>query len=474
MIAFGAVALSGCVDRAAQEQAKKTEEMVKDETVAVTVQAVSKQTLAETLEITGELATTTDSSIGSKVGGRLSAVYVQDGSAVSAGQVIAEIDSAVQRAQVQQAQQQVNAARSALNQAMTNARITPQRSAAAVATAQAQLRAAKAQLEKARKGARTEEVAQAQSRVTAAKSALETAKKDRDRAKSLYDQGATSQQRYEAAENAYQAALANYESALEGLRLTQNATRPEDLAAAEEQVRQAEENVRSVQAQRQLDAILPQQVEQARANLLAAQASLSMARETLSDTQIRSPFSGKVFGKPAQAGTVVNPGTPVARIVGKEGLYFEGDVPEGSISQIRQGGQVTVKLDALGDQSLTGHIVSVAASTQDVARIFRVRISLDNPPAGAIPGMFARGAVTLSSVEGADVVPSSAIVKDGADAYVYVVSGDTVKKTKVSIGMERDGTTQVIGLSEGTKVVVDGARNLTDGAKVKVQETPTA
>lgn len=460
----------GCVNREAQAQGKRTEELIKDPTVSVTVEPVSVRSLSETLEITGELATSSDTTVGSKVAGRLVSVSIQDGSAVSAGQVVAELDATLQRAQVQQAQQQVNGARAALNQALTNARVAPQRSAAAVATAEAQLRSAKAQLSKARSGARTEEVSQAQAQVTAAKSSMETAKRDRDRARTLFEQGAVSQQRVDAAENAYQAALSNYEAALENLRMKQNWTRPEDLSAAEEAVRQAEEGLRSAQAQKSLDALLKDQVDQARANLKSAEAALSIAQQNLADTQIRAPFSGKVFGKPSQPGSVLNPGSPVFRLVGKEGLFFEGSVAEKIVGQLSQGDTVAVTLDALGSDSITGHVVSISATSQEVARVFRVRIAIDGAPEAAKPGMFARGIVSLKTIEGASVVPSSAVISEGADSFVFTAEGNVAKKVKVTLGLKTDGMVQVSGVPSGTKVVVEGAVGLTDGKKLKVQE----
>lgn len=465
-----ALGITGCVNREAQAQGKRTVDLIKDPTVPVSVQPASTQTLTETLEITGQLATSADTTVGSKIAGRLVSVNVQDGSSVTAGQVIAELDASMQRAQVQQAQAQVTAARAALSQAQTNLKIGPQRSAAAVAVAQAQLRAAKAQLAKARMGARSEEVAQAQAQVNAAKSALETAKRDRDRARTLHEQGAISQQRLDAAENVYQSALSNYEAALEGLRMRQNWTRPEDLSSAEEQVRQAEEGLRSAQAQKALDALLDQQVEQARANLRSAEAGLSLAHQNLADAHIRAPFAGKVFGRPAQAGTVLNPGSPAARIVGKEGLYFEGDLPEASVAQVKPGDSVEVTLNALNSGPITGHIVSISPTSQEVARVFRVRVALDRAPKGAMSGMFAHGKVTVRRVAEATVVPFVAIQSADKDPYVFTIEGTKAKKVAVKLGLKTDGLVQVEGITPGAKVVIEGARGLVEGKEVKVQE----
>jgi RND family efflux transporter MFP subunit len=473
-ICVGALALAGCVDRESQKQAKVTERLIKDPTAPVRLAPVGSEDLVETLEITGQLTTSADTTVGARVSGRLVAVYVQDGDAVSAGQVIAEQDASILRSQAMQAQSQVAAARASLDQAISNAKIGPQKSAAAVATAEAQLRGAKAQLAKARQGARKEEVAQAEAQVNAARASLDTAKKERDRAKSLFEQGAGSQQRYEAAESGYQNALSNYESALENLRMRQSWTRPEDLQAAEEQVRQAEEALRSAKAQQSLDVLLGQQVEQARANLRAAESGHAIARQALADAQVRSPISGRLFGKPAQPGEFLNPGAPVARIVGGSGVYFEGEVPETQVASVRPGSSVRVVFDALPGATATGTVIAVSPSSAEVARVFKVRVGLSSVPEGAKPGMFAHGEITLRSVKGAAVVPQAAIVRQGSDAFVFTVDGKKAKRIKVTTGLGKNGVIQVIGLEPGTLVVSEGASELADGQEVAVESKSAA
>lgn len=467
---------TGCVDREAQEQAKRTKALIEDPTIPVKVMQVRETDISDEMEITGQVATSSDVTIGARTAGRLVAVYVRDGEAVAAGQVIAEQETTVLRAAVQQAQSQLNAAQAQLQQAISNARIGPQRSATAVASAQAALRAARAQLEKAKAGARDEEVKQAEAQVKSAKFNMETAKKELERQKTLFESGAVPRQRVEAAENAYQGALSQYETALENLRMRQSWTRPEDIRTAEEQVRQAEEGVRSAQANQRLDVTLEQQVDSARANVRAAEANLDIARKNLSDAQIRSPFSGRISGNPVQPGAFLAPGSPVARLIGKEGIFFEGEVPESKISLLSPGKPVRVTIDAIAGRTWAGTVASISPSGDEVGRIFRVRVQLAGPVDEIKPGMFARGVVTLSMTTGATVVPISAVVRDENRAYVFTVVGDQAKRIEVRTGLTSNGSIQVMNVPAGARVVVEGQNQLTDGAKVRLGdgEPPSA
>lgn len=466
LVALSLLLVGGCVDRDAQRQAERTEAIVADTVVPVEVTAVQNRSIGERLEITGTITTSDDTQVGAKIPGRLVAVFVKDGDEVSAGQVIAQQDTTDLQTQVRQAQAAVDAARAQLQQAQEDARQSPERSASGVRAAQAQLNQARAALNRVRNGARTEERRQAEAQVNAAQSNLETARKSLERAKSLLQEGAVAQADVDQAQNGYAAALSNYQSALETQRMLQTGARPEDLAQAEEAVRAATEAVRSAQVNQRLDSVLPLRVNQARAGLTGAQETLQAARQALSDATLRSPFAGRVSGRPAQPGTYLGPGTPVARLVGTEGVYFEGDVPESRVPDIRPGLPVSVTLDALR-RTVTGRIVALNPLGADVGRVFRVRIGLDSVD-GIKPGMFARGLVDLGNARTVAAVPEVAILKDGEESLVYVVKGDTAQRVAVRPGLTQNGFTAVSDLRPGDQVVVRGQQNLLDGSKVRI------
>lgn len=470
LAALAAAIATGCVNRDAQEQAKKTQAIVTSSKKSVTVEPAITRDISETLQVTGELTTSQDSVVGAKVGGRVVSVYVKEGDRVGAGQLIAEIDGANQRIQVQQAQAQVAAANSALAQAKANAVVGPSRTASAVAQAQAQLRSARAQLQKALNGARPEEKAQADAAVAGAKSNLDTAKKELDRVRSLFNEQVVSQQRLDQAENAYNAANAQYQQALEQQRIVQNFSRPEDISSARENVRQAEEAVRSAEATKRLDILLTQQVQAAEANLNAARAQLALTQQALNDLQVRAPFAGQVSGRPVQVGSVVGPGSPVARLVGADGTFFEGDLPATLMTQVRPGGVVTVTVDGLANQTFTGTLTSVSPSASSIGRIFKARITLNSTSTEIRPGMFARGSIILRTVPDAIVVPTISLISRGDRTLVYINDGGKAKEVVVVPGLQTDGYTQVSGITAGQQIVTSGQNDLETGAELDVQQ----
>ncbi len=476
-----ALVIGGCVDRGAQTRAKKTEEILSNPVVAVRTLPVNVQTLQETIEITGQVTTSTDSQVGAKNSGKIVAVYVKDGDPVSAGQTIAVQDTSSLNAQlnqalagVQSAASSMQAANAQLSQAVSNARIQPTRSASAVRQAEAQLRSAKAQLTKALAGARQEERSQAEWNVRQAKSALDKAQRDLDRYTKLVAEGAVAAAVLEQYRLAYDTAQANYNSALQQQLALGN--RSEDIDIARETVRQAEEGVRSAKAQQALDVNLNDQVQaarsqvsSARAQMQSAQAQVALARQAIADATIKAPFSGKVSGNPVQAGTVVGPGSPVARIVGKEGSYFEGEVPETNIDKIGVGSPVSVSVSALNGVSFTGTVQAVSPAGETVGRLFRVRVAFSGDTSTLKPGMYAVGKVTVRTVPNAPTVPIAAIVKRDGKDVVFVLDGDKAKLVTVQTGLQTNGVVQVDGLTSGQQVIIAGQNSLDDGSKVNLE-----
>lgn len=462
--------LMGCVDREAQSQAQRTQALIEDETVPVWVEPVRSESLVEELEVTGETVTTEDTIVAAIVPGRLVSVLVSDGELVSAGQVIAQQETLDAQMRVNQARAGVDAARAALNQARTDAQVSPQRTAAGVQASEAQLAQARAGLAKARAGARQEERRQAEAALAASRAGMETARSNLNRMRALYQEGAVAKSVVEQSESAFAGALAQYESALETVQITRNAARPEEIEQLEQAVRAAEEGVRSARAVQAMDVVLEDRVAAARAQLAASEETLAMAQKAMRDATIRAPFAGRIAGRPMQVGSFAGPGTPVARLLGAQGMYFEAEVPESHISRIQVGSEVEVTVSALGDRSFAGRVLAVNPQAMAVARLFRVRISILGPSEGLKAGMFARGLIALGVREGAAVVPTSAILRIGESSYVFIQEGDKAKRVPVQTGMESNGDIEVLDLQPGTPVIVRGQNLVVDGSTIRVEQ----
>lgn len=460
----------GCVDRKGQNDAKRTSVVVNDPLRDVTISPVTVQDIQELLQVNGEIVTSDDAQISAQVAGKIRAVYIKDGDTVSAGQVVAMMDSDNLQQQAMQARASLASATAQLSQAAANARLTPSRSLAAVRQAEASLRSAKSQLQKSLNGSRPEEREQAENNLGAAKSNFETAKKNLERVRRLVKEGALAGSQLDTALNTYETTMAQYQNSVQALKLIQNAVRPEDIQTATEQVRQAEQALESAKSSKKLDVVLIDQVNGARAQVNSAKAQLQVAEKNLRDASIRAPFAGRIYGRPLQAGVVVGSGTPIARLVGGSGVYFEGQAPSDKIGLIQEGTGVTISVDGMPESKFEGRVASISPQGDSVGRLFNVRIQFAQLSTGVRPGMFANGSVVLKENKGALMVSEESIISRDGIKYLMAAEGDKAKKIIVTTGIKKGAMIEVKGISSATQVISKGQGALVDGTKIRVSK----
>jgi RND family efflux transporter MFP subunit len=180
-----------------------------------------------------------------------------------------------------------------------------------------------------------------------------------------------------------------------------------------------------------------------------------------------SPIDGFISGAPARAGQVVSSGSPVAKIIGLHGVYFEAMVPETEIAKVKVGQTARIQVDAYKDRTYDGAVIAIRPQADDLGRQFAVRIAVSNGVGQLRPGMFARGQLVFDTMPNATLIPSDSVLSVGGESFVFVADGDKAKRVAVTVGLQKDGFVQVSGLSPSEKVVVAGKDKLTDGARLR-------
>lgn len=496
------LALQGC--NRAPAQAKATQAPV-----AAPVDTVTARTgpVSAWIPVTGSLESLQDVSLSSRIPGRLAAVLVREGDSVSAGQAVAQLDSADQLSAVRSAEATVNAAqarlaqaRSAYTQVQVSARAGVQ-SAEAVFTqqqvttrtgiesAQAGLEAARAQLTQVKDGARSQEVRRSETQVAIARAALAKADSDVKRFAALAREGAVSDSMLETYQTAQSTASENLRAAQETLSLMKEGARTTEVTQAEQGVRLAEEKLRQARAAAAMDDVRKADVETARAGLAqvevrradvqAAQAavrqatgSLDIARKALADTVITSPVAGRIASRTSEPGQVVGAGTPILRVVALDAVYFEPTVSEREIGRIDVGRTVDVTVAAYPGATFRGEVTRIYPAASEKSRSFPVRIALANPGGKLRPQMYAQGRILAESHADAVQVPVGALVRDEAaaqgTAVLYLADGGKAREVKVTTGLQSaDGQwIEVHGVQPGAQVVVGGQSALSNGDAV--------
>jgi HlyD family secretion protein len=210
------------------------------------------------------------------------------------------------------------------------------------------------------------------------------------------------------------------------------------------------------------------QVEQARARVAAAKASLDRSEETLSYATIRAPIAGIVLSRPTEVGdavsSILNLGSAATLIMtlgDVSTVYIKGEVDEADIGKAACGQHVRTKVESFPAESFEGLVkrIDPMGKEQNNVTTFEVRVTISNPDGKLRANMTANAEIVLEEHKQVLLVPEAALVYD-KDKKVLVQLVDAASKTgwrKVPIktGISNGQRTEVLeGVKEGDKLVL--------------------
>lgn len=310
----------------------------------------------ENAKVTGDLA-----DVSSKVAGKISKIYVDEGQYVKAGQLLVKLDDSQYKLNLEQAQ-------AALHIAQANYQKLPddvQSAVAAADKATAGLSASRASLQ-------------------AAQVALNDAKRQLNKNQELYDAGAISRETLDTvvsacskAQSNYDAAAANVDASLAGLKAAQVAQNTLNNSAT---------------------AVYQAQIEQ-------AQAAYNSAKLAEDNTRIYAELDGNVLRLPVSIGENVSASQTLLTLTNLKHTWITANIEEKKIGRVQTGEKVDVTIDAFPGRTFTGTVIEVGTTAQStfslissettsgsftkVAQRIPVKIKVDSGNATLKPGMSA-------------------------------------------------------------------------------------
>ena len=290
---------------------------------------------------TVEARTTT---VGSRAGGRVAKVVVQEGDQVKPGQVLIELEHGDLDAQRAGAAAQLAQTEAALDKLKAGAR--PEE----IAQAQARAAQANAVMAETRKGSRAEEVAAAEARVVSAQALVDKAALDADRAHRLLASQAIAQAEADGADTALRTAKAQRDAQQKVLDQLRAGARTEEKALAGAKVAEAQAAAKLVMAGARVE-----DLRAAQAMVDAGKAKLAQLDVTIGELSIKAPAAARVESLQLRPGDILMPNAPAATLLEDGQLYVRLYVPETQIGRIKVGQEVPIKVDSF-DKLFTGKV----------------------------------------------------------------------------------------------------------------------
>jgi RND family efflux transporter MFP subunit len=247
----------------------------------------------------------------------------------------------------------------------------------------------------------------------------------------------------------------------------------EVVAGASAQLINAKANYERLANLRRQNFISAAALDKAKADYDAAQASHGQASVSLGYANVSAPFSGLVAQRLIEQGDTATPGRALLTVYDPDGLRVTASIPQYQLAQVRGVRQARVEFPELGlwvDASSVALLPTADAATH----VSQVRVGL--PPAlkNVIPGMFARVHFVVGSAQRL-TVPSSAVVRRGEVAAVYVQNADgasapwSLRQLRLGEKLGAGEVEVLAGLASGERVVLDPIR-----AGIELKSSPTA
>lgn len=435
--------------------------------IAVRVGYARKGTMYSDVEVSGNIRALKTVELSAKIPAAVLSIPYREGDRVGAGSVVLYQDASDLRSQVTQAEAGLMNARAHLSQAATAVGLSGRQVEFDIANAQAGLDAAKARLRMVKSGARKQEVASAENAAASAQANFNNAQATLERMRGLFSQGALSKQQMDLTQLQYDVAKSEYATAQEQLSLVKSGAREEEVEAAQKQVDQASEGLRMAKSSRANGALRGADVKSAKAGVIQAEAALSLARQQLESTSIRTPISGIVARRFSEPGQIANPGQPLMDIVDLSSVVFEAGVSEIDLHNVHIGQQVQILVDAAPGREYKGTVEKIYPAAEPASRQFTVLVRIANPNGELRQGMFARGKIRVARHDNAIIISKDALVSNGDGLSVYAVVGSRARYRKVRTGFETRSEAEVLsGVQSGDELVLVGQDKLSDGVKV--------
>ncbi|MDX1981964.1 MAG: efflux RND transporter periplasmic adaptor subunit [Bryobacteraceae bacterium] len=369
------------------------------------------------LNATGYIIAAHKIQVASKVVGRVAWIGVEKGDRVREGQVIVRLEDDEYRAQLQQAN--------------------------------GQLQALNARLEELLNGSRPEEIAVAKANVEQASADLANAKVTLDRTSKLVGEGVLAKQQLDDA-------LARYNSQ----------------AARVASLERTFELVRIGPRKEQIDAV--------RGQIEEVKGRVAFYESTLSNTVIRAPVTGTILERAVEKGEFVTTSFVgergakgyVVSLADLKDLQVELDINQNDFGKLGKKQKGVITTDAYPDRKYQGYIYEISPEANRAKATVQVKVKVADPDDLLRPDMNASVAFTAEPVAAVSaneppkpsiVIPASAVRGDA----VFVVLGGKAVRRPVKVGNPGPNGIRVEqGLIGGEDLIVRPPEGLKDGDPV--------
>jgi HlyD family secretion protein len=200
-------------------------------------------------------------------------------------------------------------------------------------------------------------------------------------------------------------------------------------------------------------------IDEANLDVQRAQLAVDQAQANVNRAILVAPFDGVIAQNNLVVGELPPDGAAML-LVDTSSYYVDLPVDETDIVNVRVGQRVSLKLDALPDQPITGEVTRVALTPTQVGQLvtYNVRVMLDPTAQPVRVGMSATAQITVNEVHHTLILRNSfiRIDRETQAAFVTIERADSTSvEVPVALGARNETYSEIVsGVSAGQKVVL--------------------
>ena len=376
-------------------------------TVSVQAATVEQKPIQEIISTEAVLYAKSEASIVPKISAPVQKFYVNRGSHVRAGELMAQLENKDLQAAVDQA-------KGACDQAQAAYDTSTQVSVPA-------------------------DVQSAELNVQATKQAMESTRAVYESRLKLFQQGAISRNQLNDARVNYTQADNQYKLAVAHLQGMQKVGHQAELNSAQGQ-------------------------------LTSAKGAYEAALANLHYSEIRSPITGVVTDRPLFEGQMAAAGTPLMTVMDLSHVIGRAYVSPQQAALLHVGDPATL-IPSDGGPETAAKVSVVSPALDPNSTTVQVWVDAANPGGKLKPGSTVNLKIVAKTVKDALVVPADAVLTgdNGATTVMLVGKDQLAHQTPVKTGIHQGADVQILdGLSVGQQVVTQGAYGLPDNSKIAI------
>lgn len=189
---------------------------------------------------------------------------------------------------------------------------------------------------------------------------------------------------------------------------------------------------------------------------------------------IKAEFDGIIADVKAVEGSAAVQGGELFTLVSNQDVSVKLQVSANDFDKIKIGNAATIKL---GDSNYKGNVKAIdkiALPNEKGNPVIGVTVHIENPDDNIYIGVTAKVSMTVAEKKQVLYLPNEVVNTGTEGDFVYIVSGGTVKKQMIELGVNSSSRVEITaGLAEGDQIVSDTLGTIKEGMKVSAVKEET-